>query len=190
MSTTAISSKDNTMTSVRDISPEEEQNLYQLVYLSSSEGQYSKQDLISILEVSRRNNTRDGVTGKTHDTTLSNYSGLLLYHDGNIIQFLEGHEDVVKNIYDRIALDKRHKGVLPLLRRRVAKRDFGNWSMGFREIDNDDKNKLDGFNDLMNSLSPHSVADPTMSKEVQRLIRSYRQVFPESTVDRKYGTLL
>lgn len=93
-------------------------------------------------------------------------------------------------LYNRIALDKRHKGVLPLLKRKVSKRDFGDWSMGFRELETDEKDQLEGFNNLMHSLSPHTTADPTMSKEVQRLIRSYRQVFPDSTVDRHYGTFL
>ena len=94
---------------------------------------------------------------------------------------------MVHQIYNKINKDRRHKGVITLLRRKINKRDFGNWSMGFREIDDVDRDRLDGFNDLMNTLSPHTVADPSMSKEVQRLIRSYRQVFPDASTDRKYG---
>lgn len=146
--------------------------LYQLVYLSSSSAQYSKEDLVNILEISRRNNTARDVTG------------LLLYHDGNIIQFLEGKEEAVSALYDRIARDNRHKGVLPLLRRKIDRRDFGSWSMGFKNIRDDEKESLDGFNDLMNSLSSHTIADPTMSKQVQRLIRSYRQLWDTGRTER------
>lgn len=138
--------------------------LCQLVYLSSASAAYSKTDLIDILTTSRRNNTKVNVTG------------LLLYHDGNIIQFLEGEQEVVQELYNRIASDRRHKGVLPLLTRKIKSRDFGSWSMGFKNVTEEEKDKLDGFTDLMNSLSPHSVADPSISKPVQRLIRSYRQV--------------
>lgn len=149
----------------RDLA-EEHRQLFQLIYLSSSLGQYSREDLVEILSVSRRNNTR------------ANISGLLLYHDGNIIQFLEGEEASVKSVYDRIARDPRHKGILPLVRRKIDRRDFGSWSMGFKDIDESDKEQLEGFNDLMSSLSNHTTADPAMSKQVQRLIRSYRQVRP------------
>lgn len=145
---------------------EEHRQLYQLVYLSSSTGQYSPEDLKEILSVSRRNNSAINVTG------------LLLYHDGNIIQFLEGEEDSINSLYDRIARDVRHKGILPLLRRKIDRRDFGTWSMGFKNIADEEKEQLDGFNGLMDSLSSHTIADPAMSKQVQRLIRSYRQVSP------------
>lgn len=140
------------------------EQLCQLVYLSSSSGAYSKEDLVDILSSSRRNNTRDNITG------------LLLYHDGNVIQFLEGEEAQVQKLYNRIAGDRRHKGVLPLLTRKITSRDFGSWSMGFKNITEQEKDELEGFNDLMNSLSSHTVIDPSMSKPVQRLIRSYRQV--------------
>lgn len=142
----------------------EDRQLFQLVYLSSSHGQYSRHDLVDILATSRRNNTRANITG------------LLLYHDGNIIQFLEGEEATVDAVYDRIARDSRHKGILPLVRRKIDRRDFGSWSMGFKDIEDSEKEQLDGFNDLMGSLSNHTTADPAMSKQVQRLIRSYRQV--------------
>lgn len=141
-----------------------EEDLSQLVYLSSASAAYSKQDLIEILAISRRNNTAANITG------------LLLYHDGNIIQFLEGDTKDVQRLYNRIAGDNRHKGVLPLLTRKIKSRDFASWSMGFKSITDEEKEELDGFNDLMNSLSSHTVADPSMSKPVQRLIRSYRQV--------------
>ena len=45
---------------------EDEQNLFQLVYLSSSDGHYTKDNLVDILTISRRNNTRDNVTGIIH----------------------------------------------------------------------------------------------------------------------------
>ncbi|CCG84725.1 protein of unknown function [Taphrina deformans PYCC 5710] len=151
-----------------DIAHTEEQHgeteLYQLIYLSSSAGSFSKEDLTDILTTSRRNNTRQGITG------------LLLYHEGTIIQFLEGNESVIQNLYNIIAMDTRHKGVLPLLKRKIERRDFGTWTMGFKNITNEEKVELEGFNDLMNTLSTHTSVDPMMSKPVQRLIQSWRRL--------------
>lgn len=146
--------------------PDETTDLYQLIYLSSSSGAFSKEDLTDILTTSRRNNTRQGI------------SGLLLYHEGTIIQFLEGGESIIQNLYNVIAMDMRHKGVLPLLKRKIEKRDFGSWTMGFKNITKEEKTELEGFNDLMNTLSTNTSVDPTMSKPVQRLIQSWRQVGP------------
>jgi hypothetical protein len=137
--------------------------IHQLVYLSSATSLYDQDELLRILQVSRRNNSANNITG------------LLLYHEGNIIQFLEGEEQAVSALYDKIESDPRHKGVLPLLQRKLPKRDFGNWSMGFKDMGSATADQFEGFNNLM-SIAVHTVADPTMSKEVQRLIRSYRSV--------------
>ncbi len=147
---------------------------YQLVYLSSASELYSRQALLDILQISRYNNSRANITG------------LLLYHEGNIIQFLEGEQEAVENLYNKIAKDHRHKGVLPLLRRMVRKRDFGAWSMGFRDVA-DHTTDVDGFSNLMNSLKANVVSDPSMSKEVQRLIGSYRNLWDTGREYNKLG---
>ncbi|BFZ55319.1 hypothetical protein PYCC9005_002359 [Savitreella phatthalungensis] len=142
------------------------EKLYQLVYLSSAEHLLEDSELVSILAASRRNNIKRNVTG------------LLLYHDGNFIQFLEGPAHQVDALYERISLDVRHRGVLRLLRREIAKRDFGEWTMGFKALSADSApEEIDGFNNMMSTLSAHQVADQTMSRTVQRLITSYRQLW-------------
>jgi len=94
----------------------------QLVYVSSSKGLFSATDLDDILRASRRNNARLGITG------------ILLYRGGNIMQVLEGEAEPLEQIFQVIRADPRHTGVIKLIDREVAKRDFEFWSMDFQDL--------------------------------------------------------
>jgi hypothetical protein len=91
----------------------------QLVYISTSRLQPTPQELDDILQVSRRNNERAGV------------SGLLLAGGRRFLQALEGPEAAVMATYARISADPRHFAVVQLACRQVEARQFGAWAMGF-----------------------------------------------------------
>lgn len=74
-----------------------------------------------ILEVSRRNNGRDGVTGG------------LLYSAGCFAQVLEGPREAVENAFERIQCDERHTDVIVIMSGPVEARAFANWSMAFHD---------------------------------------------------------
>jgi hypothetical protein len=111
--------------------------MYQLVYVSSAANLFSEEQLKDLLDVSRRNNSGRGVTG------------LLLYLGGNFIQALEGEELDVMQTHLRIARDTRHRGLITLLQGTVEKRNFPDWSMGFKILD-PDTNKPPGYNGFLN----------------------------------------
>ena len=91
--------------------------MLQLVYISSAVG---APDTAPILDVSRRNNARDGITG-------------LLYADGRrFLQALEGEGDAVERAFLRISVDARHRALVVLSRREVTAREFGRWTMAER----------------------------------------------------------
>ena len=71
-----------------------------LVYLSAASYPYAHEDLKEILLKSRRNNEARNITG------------LLLYHEGSIIQVLEGEKEQVHSLYQTISRDPRHKNIL------------------------------------------------------------------------------
>lgn len=98
--------------------------LIMLVYTSVATRPMTEQGLISILEVSRRNNAADEITG------------LLLYHNGNFMQVLEGPRANVEHTYQRIARDKRHHYVVTLLKQRITERAFSAWRMSFVNLNN------------------------------------------------------
>jgi Sensors of blue-light using FAD len=97
--------------------------MYSVVYASSATLDFSRDDLIELLKVCRRNNEARQITG------------MLLYKSGNFIQVLEGEREAVRAIYERIQVDSRHRGVLRMLEQNIEDRQFSNWSMGFSSLD-------------------------------------------------------
>lgn len=106
--------------------------LVQLIYHSKNtlhaddRGQLT--NLREILDVARRKNAADGV------------SGYLIFDKAYFLQILEGEEKVVEETYRRIAGDKRHADVTLVARRPIATRGFPDWSMGaaMRSIDHEE----------------------------------------------------
>ena len=97
--------------------------LIQLLYVSKAAPEVTPAETARILDASRRNNARLNVTG------------LLIYADDMFIQVLEGDAKAVDALVRRIQRDRRHRGLMVLVRRAVRARSFGEWSMGFRRLD-------------------------------------------------------
>lgn len=97
--------------------------IFQLVYQSTATWFLSPDELLAILERSRANNARLQI------------SGMLLYHGGRFLQLLEGDEAQVRERYEVIAADERHKWVSLVMTGPNGARDFPDWMMGFRDLD-------------------------------------------------------
>ena len=97
-------------------------SLTALVYVSTAHGTLTAGQLETILDHSRRNNERDGITG------------MLLYADGSFIQAIEGPEAAIDGLFARLLEDRRHEGVTVVARYPIARRQFPDWSMGFRRF--------------------------------------------------------
>lgn len=72
-------------------------------------------------------------------------SGLLLYGEEEIMQVLEGPAESVHQCYQLIARDKRHYNVCTLADGVVPARAFGQWSMGFTQLDAPECSRLAGY---------------------------------------------
>ena len=93
----------------------------QVVYISSVKpGLVNSIDPETILTTSRRNNTRDNV------------SGLLFFNGKRFLQALEGDDAAVDATYARIQKDPRHYALVILSMREVVTREFGRWTMAYR----------------------------------------------------------
>lgn len=101
---------------------EQESNLVSIVYASSGVRQFEKQEILDILQISRKNNARLNITG------------FLVYQDGNFMQVLEGTEQDLSELMRSIEQDQRHRGVIVLLKRAIAERQFPQWSMAFKNL--------------------------------------------------------
>lgn len=111
---------------------------HRLVYVSSAAAAYDQATLDEILAVARHRNGADGITG------------MLLYHDGNVLQVLEGPRESVTACYERIEKDPRHHGCIVLQSEAVTGRTFAEWEMAYVPFEALSPQKRDGFFDLQN----------------------------------------
>jgi hypothetical protein len=97
--------------------------VFYLIYVSNASRALDEIHLQDVLTVSREANAKAEVTG------------LLLYKDGCFMQMLEGDENVVKEVFERIMRDPRHYNVVTLQEGVNEARVFPDWSMGYRRLD-------------------------------------------------------
>lgn len=97
----------------------ETSDLYQLVYISriTFTGLSGASTLNDIAEIAIKNNTVDEVTG------------ILCYGNGYFFQCIEGSEQALTNLKNRILMDDRHKDMQTLGFAAIAKRRFTGWSL-------------------------------------------------------------
>ena len=135
-----------------------EASVFQLVYVSSTVGLLTKDALLEILDHSRKNNARLEVTG------------LLLYRDGNVMQVLEGAREAVQPLFEKIAQDPRHTGIITLMQGMVPAREFSEWAMGFRDLRSPELREHPGYSEFMNTPLDASVS----AARAQQLLRIFR----------------
>ena len=93
--------------------------LFRAIYVSTATHGLRDEELVPLLEASRRNNAAWDITG------------VLGYHDRSFIQVLEGPKGPVEALLTTIARDTRNTGMSILDRSRIGERLFGGWSMGW-----------------------------------------------------------
>lgn len=108
-----------------------------LIYVSSSIKQLSDAELLDILKVSRENNSSRDITG------------LLLYKGGNFMQALEGPEETVRALYEKIEQDPRHKDVSIISTEQIQARQFPAWEMAFTNLDNSEIRNEPGYSQFL-----------------------------------------
>ena len=149
------------MLSLPKIMHDSPQTVFQLVYVSSAKTKFSQAELKALLDQSREKNARLGL------------SGILLYHDGNFMQLLEGEEKQVRSLYTRIAEDPRHGGFIILISGPVAERTFPDWTMAFRNMASAEVKALPGYNSFMNH-DARGDTFPTNPNRALSLLRTFR----------------
>jgi hypothetical protein len=115
--------------------------LVHCVYASRPSDAITAPWMESILEQSRINNPRQGITG------------ILCYTNDVFIQVLEGGRDEVCELFNTIVRDERHHNVRILVYEEIAARYFSNWTMGHVDI-----SKVNPG--LLLKYSPKTALDP------------------------------
>lgn len=98
--------------------------MYCLVYRSKASAALGESSLQQMLEKSRESNKKIGITG------------CLLYHDGHFIQYFEGSQIMVVELFDKIKVDATHSDVRLLLHDFIETREFDTY-MAFEYLRKD-----------------------------------------------------
>jgi hypothetical protein len=96
--------------------------MIQTAYVSHAAETMTQEALLSLLQQCLANNESSGVTG------------MLLYGNDTFLQVLEGEEAVLDSVIDKIRKDPRHSRIHFLYRKPLERRQYSDWSMGFKRI--------------------------------------------------------
>lgn len=107
-----------------------------IVYVSVASNPMTDDDVAAILVQARANNLRDDLTGA------------LLYNSGRFIQIIEGPDERLRAQFAKIEADPRHRNVQTISEKRIANRQFPEWTMGFQPLSNKSVTQLEGFDDF------------------------------------------
>lgn len=117
-----------------------------IIYICSSVGTPSEQDLIELLDQSRCRNWALNVTG------------MLLYNAKTFIQVLEGDKKDVYRLFNSIRHDTRAERLVTLVDEEITRRDFPDWSMGFKNLESHDPKELLGFSEIFSGNVDPQIA--------------------------------
>lgn len=107
--------------------------MIQVSYISSANEAMSTEQLLMLLQECRENNAKLGVTG------------MLLYCNLTFVQVLEGDERAINDLLAKIRRDPRHSNVHLLSRKQIERREYADWSMGFKRVAGEDLRSVEGL---------------------------------------------
>jgi hypothetical protein len=130
--------------------------MYETTYYSLAKRNITANDILNILEKARYFNLKREITG------------CLLFHKNQFIQVLEGEKSTVQDLFSKIEKDSRHSGIVILAEGDKEQRTFKNWTMAYRELNDDDIKNMNDTLFVNNFLTFSALASkPT------RTIRSF-----------------
>lgn len=129
-------------------------SLIHLIYSSAASHPLSEEELTKLLIKSRTNNAAEGITG------------ILLHAEGSFFQVLEGEPAAVEGLFERISRDARHTNLTVIIREPIARRAFGEWTMGFYDVKSEELKEMMGVNDLFRAGTYLSNINPGRAKKL------------------------
>ncbi len=91
--------------------------MIRMLYFSTASAEFKKSDLPGLVAHAEAANAEQDITGA------------LAYNGRNFCQVLEGEDRAVRDLIERIALDRRHSGFKILDERRISSRVYPDFSL-------------------------------------------------------------
>lgn len=137
--------------------------MIELVYVSRAEKRFTSAELVDMLRLFRKNNQAAGITG------LFLYDGF-----GTFIQALEGTNQVVQSLFEKIRRDDRHSRVNLLGETNIENRSFPEWRMGFKNLDQFQLSNLEGYSDFLQQTERQSylTQQPSFAMELLQYFKN------------------
>ena len=135
--------------------------LYELLYTSAAVRAMDPKALLTLLEQARTKNARLHVTG------------LLIYHNREFMQLIEGEKDAILSLWQTIQFDDRHRSARIIYEGSIDERGFAGWTMGFRNLSEVNAENLEGFSDFLDTGFTSEVVgeDPSIARDLLETIR-------------------
>ena len=143
-------------------------NLSIIVYRSRAVVPITDIDLFYLLAHARERNQAAGI------------SGVILYDRGHFFQWIEGPNQQLGQIWNRIRSDERHTDIQVLADQPVPTRLFENWSMQLAHRDKQHESIIEGFvvadPALLDDLHLNSSKVPNILASFSKLGGSFKTV--------------
>ena len=151
---------------------------FYLVYTSLPRIEMSKSTLDEITRISIRNNRKKGITG------------ILLGIESRYLQFLEGDEEEVLQLFERIKQDPRHYELNKWVQGHSDERIFSDWSMASWLLTNEELKSIKALNEIRQLLKDpeqENYASGRFLEMIKNLMESWiahgEERFPRSNHD-------
>ncbi|MBQ0736432.1 BLUF domain-containing protein [Aquimarina celericrescens] len=95
---------------------------YIISYVSTVNPDLSNTDIAKLMDHVNVHNNTIGLTG------------ILIYSEGNFFQVLEGEEEIVKRMFERIKKDSRHYNIIKMLDKEMNDHSFSEYHSSFTVI--------------------------------------------------------
>jgi len=92
---------------------------FAISYLSTANKDLNQDEVAELLDLTEIRNNNAGV------------NGLLIYSDGNFFEVIEGEETKIKELFENIKVDPRHRNILIVFEKRIDKPLFDDKEANF-----------------------------------------------------------
>ena len=127
-------------------------------FVSSSGARGIEPNVARILAKSRVNNRKNGLVG------------VLYFGDGCFFQCLEGDAGAVDALYKKLEADKRHTDLKLLIRDKIARPTFSEWSMKYVPSEKEVWNLL--REEKLHAFDPYKLSDQGIQRLLALLLES------------------
>lgn len=108
--------------------------------------------------------------------TETHVSSVLFFKQGNFLHYMEGSENAITQLFDKINADKRHKNIHVIAQGQAPNRLFGHWKMHCINLDNvNDMDDVDDISPLLGYFETaqfDSASVPRLLADVENYYRS------------------